>query len=115
MHAAKPPSDPLRLSKNRQKDTQRSTRSPDRLVNEMKIGPDVILYFRAQLVSHLLCIPEDLQQSNRVLPKQPSLFRQHMDLAIDLRQIVADIARLQYIHHPLHLRLPSRAARDQSL
>jgi hypothetical protein len=56
----------------------------------------------AQIVPHLLAIPEDLQQPDRVDPEAFPLGGEDVDLSVELHEVVPDIPSPQFLHHGLH-------------
>ena len=85
-----------------QKETQGAVRAAKRVVDEVQVAANRLFRLSAQLVPHLLAIPEDLQQPDRVDPEAFPLGGEDVDLPVELHEVVPDIPSPQFLHHGLH-------------
>jgi hypothetical protein len=86
-----------------QEESQGSVRAPELVVDQFQAAPDGLLGVGAQLVAHLLPVPEELEESDGILPETAALCREDVDLTVQLGELVADVPGPQLLHYRLHV------------
>ena len=85
-HAARRPEDG-------QEESQHAIRAAEGVVDQVQVTADGLLGIEAEIVPHLLPVPEDLQQPDRIVPEAVLLGGEDVDLPVELDEIVPDVPR----------------------
>jgi len=86
-----------------QEESQHAIRAAVGVVDQVQVAADGLLGIEAEIVPHLLPVPEDFQQPDRIVPEAVLLGGEDVDLPVELDEIVPDVSRSQLLHDGLHL------------